>query len=78
MPGARLVAYGLYAPLNASLLREHGVSVIIGGEFEDALVASVKEDALVASIKEDALVASLKQDALVASLEQGGAWSTSG
>jgi radical SAM superfamily enzyme YgiQ (UPF0313 family) len=51
-PGARLLAYGLYAPLNASLLREHGVSVIIGGEFEDALVASVKEDALVASIKD--------------------------
>ena len=26
-PAARLVAYGLYAPLNAALLREHGVSV---------------------------------------------------
>ena len=42
-PGARLVAYGLYAPLNAALLREHGVSVILGGEFEDELVASVKQ-----------------------------------
>jgi radical SAM superfamily enzyme YgiQ (UPF0313 family) len=41
-PGARLVAYGLYAPLNAPMLREHGVSAIIGGEFEDALVASTK------------------------------------
>ena len=40
-PGARLVAYGLYAPLNAPMLREHGVSAIIGGEFEDALVASI-------------------------------------
>ncbi len=37
-PDARLVAYGLYAPLNAPMLREHGVSAIIGGEFEDALV----------------------------------------
>jgi radical SAM superfamily enzyme YgiQ (UPF0313 family) len=40
-PGARLVAYGLYAPLNAPMLREQGVSAIIGGEFEDALVASI-------------------------------------
>ena len=67
--GARLVAYGLYAPLNASLLREHGVSVIIGGEFEDALVASIGHDALVASVKPDALVASIRQDALVASVK---------
>ena len=40
-PGARLVAYGLYAPLNAPMLGERGVTTIIGGEFEDALVASV-------------------------------------
>ena len=39
-PEARLIAYGLYAPLNAPMLREQGVSAIIGGEFEDALVAS--------------------------------------
>src|SRR5262245_7515640 len=37
-PGARLLAYGLYAPLNGRLLREHGVTTIIGGEFEDDLV----------------------------------------
>jgi radical SAM superfamily enzyme YgiQ (UPF0313 family) len=37
-PQARLLAYGLYAPLNESLLREHGVTTILGGEFEDALV----------------------------------------
>jgi radical SAM superfamily enzyme YgiQ (UPF0313 family) len=37
-PGTRIAAYGLYAPLNAALLREHGVSAIIGGEFEDELV----------------------------------------
>lgn len=36
-PGARLVAYGLYAPLNAELLRARGVGEILGGEFEEAL-----------------------------------------
>ena len=36
-PSARLVAYGLYAPLNARLLRDRGVGTIIGGEFEEAL-----------------------------------------
>jgi radical SAM superfamily enzyme YgiQ (UPF0313 family) len=40
-PAARLFAYGLYAPLNASLLRARGVDHIIGGEFEDELVARV-------------------------------------
>jgi radical SAM superfamily enzyme YgiQ (UPF0313 family) len=37
-PGARLLAYGLYAPLNAELLRERGVAEILDGEFEQALV----------------------------------------
>jgi radical SAM superfamily enzyme YgiQ (UPF0313 family) len=37
-PAARLVAYGLYAPLNADLLRERGVNDILGGEFEQDLV----------------------------------------
>jgi radical SAM superfamily enzyme YgiQ (UPF0313 family) len=36
-PKAALCAYGLYAPLSAATLREHGVTAIIGGEFEDAL-----------------------------------------
>ena len=40
-PAARLYAYGLYAPINASLLRTRGVEHIIGGEFEDDLVARV-------------------------------------
>ena len=38
-PGACVAAYGLYAPLNASLLEGHGVSTILGGEFEADLVA---------------------------------------
>jgi radical SAM superfamily enzyme YgiQ (UPF0313 family) len=36
-PSACLGAYGLYAPLNASLLRERGVTAILGGEFEEEL-----------------------------------------
>ncbi len=40
-PRARLSAYGLYAPLNAGLLRERGIEHIIGGEFEDELAARV-------------------------------------
>lgn len=35
---ARLCCYGLYAPLNESLLRSSGVEAIFGGEFEQALV----------------------------------------
>ncbi len=38
-PTAGLCAYGLYAPLNETVLREHGFQNIIGGEFEEALVA---------------------------------------
>jgi radical SAM superfamily enzyme YgiQ (UPF0313 family) len=37
-PRARLIAYGLYAPLNEALLRDHGLDHILGGEFEQALV----------------------------------------
>ena len=37
-PAAHLCAYGLYAPLNAALLREHGVQTVLGPEFEPALV----------------------------------------
>jgi radical SAM superfamily enzyme YgiQ (UPF0313 family) len=41
-PHARLIAYGLYAPLTGTLLREHGVESIIGGEFEDELTRSAR------------------------------------
>jgi radical SAM superfamily enzyme YgiQ (UPF0313 family) len=41
-PSARLIAYGLYAPLNEALLREHGVSVILGGEFAQDLLNVVQ------------------------------------
>jgi radical SAM superfamily enzyme YgiQ (UPF0313 family) len=36
---AHIAAYGLYAPLNADLLREHGVETILGPEFEQQLVS---------------------------------------
>ena len=37
-PGARLAAYGLYAPLNEALLRARGITDVLGGEFEADLV----------------------------------------
>jgi radical SAM superfamily enzyme YgiQ (UPF0313 family) len=36
-PRAHLCAYGLYAPVNAELLRGLGVATILGGEFESGL-----------------------------------------
>ena len=38
-PGARLCAYGLYAPLNEEWLRSLGVDDVLGGEFEADLAA---------------------------------------
>ena len=38
-PSATIAAYGLYAPLNEHLLREHGVAVVLGPEAEADLVA---------------------------------------
>ncbi|HTS25434.1 MAG TPA: CUAEP/CCAEP-tail radical SAM protein [Bryobacteraceae bacterium] len=43
-PGARLCAYGLYAPLNASLLARAGVRTVLGGEFEQGLVNWARGD----------------------------------
>jgi len=41
-PAATLCGYGLYAPLNAELLRAHGVTHILGPEFEADLVAAAQ------------------------------------
>jgi radical SAM superfamily enzyme YgiQ (UPF0313 family) len=38
-PAAHVCAYGLYAPLNAAMLRERGVDTVLGPEFEHDLVA---------------------------------------
>src|SRR5258708_363176 len=37
-PHAHLCCYGLYAPMNVEYLRALGVTTILGGEFEEALV----------------------------------------
>jgi len=37
-PRAKIACYGLYAPLNAELLKEAGADAVLGGEFEQALV----------------------------------------
>jgi len=41
-PSAHLCCYGLYAPMNAEYLRALGVTSIVGGEFEEALVQLAK------------------------------------
>ena len=42
-PDARLVAYGLYAPLNAAWLRERGVDDVLGPEAEERVGARSSE-----------------------------------
>lgn len=41
-PGARICAYGVYAPLNETWLRSLGVDDVLGGEFEEELAAIAK------------------------------------
>src|SRR5687768_8292825 len=41
--GARICAYGLYAPLNEPWLRSLGVDAVLGGEFEGDLVAIARD-----------------------------------
>jgi len=43
-PAAQLCAYGLYAPLNADLLRAAGVTTLLGGEFEAELLKLANEE----------------------------------
>src|SRR5216684_778850 len=38
-PAAHLCGFGLYAPVNADLLRRLGVGTILGGEFEEGLLS---------------------------------------
>ncbi len=62
-PGALLCAFGLYAPLNASLLRARGVPAILGPEFEEDLVRLADGAGLTASAAETAGEAVLKESA---------------
>ena len=41
-PSAHLCVFGLYAPVNAGLLRRLGVGTILGGEFEQGLLSLVR------------------------------------
>ncbi len=41
-PRAHLCCYGLYAPVNEAFLRKLGVQTILGGEFEEGLVATME------------------------------------
>ena len=51
-PGAHLCVYGLYAPMNETLLRGLGVGTVLGGEFEPGLLSlaerlrSTRDDAI--------------------------------
>jgi hypothetical protein len=38
-PAAQVCAYGVYAPVNAAWLRSLGVTTVLGGEFEQALLS---------------------------------------
>jgi radical SAM superfamily enzyme YgiQ (UPF0313 family) len=42
-PSAHLCAYGLYAPMNETLLRKLGVETILGGEFEQDLTSAIMD-----------------------------------
>ena len=44
-PSATVVAYGLYAPLNAQWLHDRGVSAVLGPEAEEELVSLAKSHA---------------------------------
>lgn len=44
-PSATLCAYGLYAPLNEAILRQHGVSIVLGPEAEQDLVDLALDEA---------------------------------
>jgi radical SAM superfamily enzyme YgiQ (UPF0313 family) len=47
-PAATLCAYGLYAPLNEALLRQRGVTIVLGPEAEEDLVAIAGRSSAVA------------------------------
>jgi len=49
-PKARLCAFGLYAPLNEAYLRDIGVEIVIGGEFEQPLADAIEQSAPVTAV----------------------------
>jgi radical SAM superfamily enzyme YgiQ (UPF0313 family) len=64
-PGAHLCAYGLYAPVNAALLKRIGVASVIGGEFEEPLAAlarDVRSHSVGRDVARPAIVSLSRQD----------------
>ncbi|HET7840892.1 MAG TPA: CUAEP/CCAEP-tail radical SAM protein, partial [Terriglobia bacterium] len=66
-PRARLCFYGLYAPVNESYLRSLGAQFILGGEFEEGLIAAVASlaESPSASGEEPAAVSLARQQFLI-------------
>ncbi len=56
-PRAQLCAYGLYAPMNETLLRELGVGTVLGGEFEPGLLSAVRRAAAGDSVQREPVIA---------------------
>jgi len=82
-PQARLACYGLYAPLNAGLLRGLGIEAVIGGEFESVLVQIANGSAVPASGMEKLIFLTpdrrgLPDLALYSHLSQNGTKTTAG
>ena len=70
-PRAHICAYGLYAPLNADLLRLHGARTIFGGEFETPLTALARQIALGAPVPENSDLISLPRQQFVTPYRDG-------
>jgi hypothetical protein len=62
-PAAHICCYGLYAPLNEDLLRRRGAQTVLGGEFEEGLVALYRRiiDGGAADAQAEPLVSLAKQ-----------------
>ena len=63
-PSARISAYGLYAPLNATWLRSLGVDEVLGGEFEEELTRIAAELSTTEDTKDTEVVESVTRGSL--------------
>ena len=64
-PRAHLCVYGLYAPMNEELLRSLGVTTVLGGEVEPALVSLVQRLKRGDDVQSEPVVSLAKIDFLV-------------
>jgi len=70
-PRAHICAYGLYAPLNADILRLHGARTIIGGEFETPLTALARQIAGGTPVEESADLVFLSRQQFILPRREG-------